>query len=467
MKRLLGIDVGTTSLKAGLYDENLNEIGSATVDYTLDTVGDRVEFDAEEYLRLLLRGMKEACGGIRPDAISLDTQCETMILTDGEGRPLRPAIVWLDNRAAAQAEAIERAFGRETVYNKTGQPEVAAAWPACKLLWVKENEPEVWAATKKIFLLGDWLAYRLTGRFVTEGTLQSSSLYFDITKGDWWEEMLDYVGITRQMLPEIRKSTEKVGEYEGIPFVMGAMDQVAGAVGCGTVKPGTVSEMTGTTLAVFAPCEGIPPFRADSIIPCHYHYDGSYCRLLWTSAAGLALKWFRENFCADLSFRDLDREAAQVPPGSDGVTFVPHLCGSTMPVCNPTATAAFCGVSLRHTRAHFARAVMEAVAFMLKECLDTLDTDIKQIRSSGGGSQSPFWCGIKADVIGKEVVTMTKKETATLGSAIFAGVGIGVFPSVPEAAEKIQEGKRYLPTGQDYTEAFRRYLDYGKRVNER
>lgn len=465
MKKLLGIDVGTTSVKAGLYDEKLNEIASYSVDYTLISSGDRVEFDADEYINLLLDCIDKASAGYVPDAIAIDTQCETLILADENGVPLRNAIVWLDNRASEEAEEIEGYFGGEKIYTVTGQPQTAAAWPACKLLWLRKNEPDVFANINRIFLLGDWLVYKLTGNFVTEGTIQSSSLYFDINTGDWWDGMLEFVGISRHMLPCLLKSTDTAGKYKSIPVIMGAMDQIAGAVGAGAVLPGIVTEMTGTTLAVFASCKKIPPYQAGSVIPCHYNYNGSYCRLMWTSAAGLALKWFKNEFCESSSFRELDGLAERVLPGAEGVSFVPHLCGSTMPVYDPSASAAFCGVRLGHSKAHFIRAVMESVAFMLKECLDCIDGDITEIRSSGGGANSALWCGIKADVTGKTIATLTKKECATLGSAIFAGVGIGAFGSVEEAAKMIETGKRYFPAGNDYSEAYERYRDYCRRVN--
>lgn len=197
MKKLLGIDVGTTSVKAGLYDEKLNEIASYSVDYTLISSGDRVEFDADEYINLLLDCIDKASAGYVPDAIAIDTQCETLILADENGVPLRNAIVWLDNRASEEAEEIEEYFGGEKIYTVTGQPQTAAAWPACKLLWLRKNEPDVFANINRIFLLGDWLVYKLTGNFVTEGTIQSSSLYFDINTGDWWDGMLEFVGISR------------------------------------------------------------------------------------------------------------------------------------------------------------------------------------------------------------------------------------------------------------------------------
>ena len=195
-----------------------------------------MEFDAEQYWTIFKKGMNKAVGALDISALSIDTQCETIILTDENGNPVRNAIVWLDNRATEEAKEIEHAFGVKKIYEVTGQPEVAATWPACKLLWIKKNEPEVWGKTKKIFLLEDYLLYKLTGKFVTQKTLQSSSLYFDIRNGTWWIEMLDFIGVSEDMLPNIHNSGEIIGKSGNISVVAGAIDQIAGAIGAGIVK---------------------------------------------------------------------------------------------------------------------------------------------------------------------------------------------------------------------------------------
>ena len=251
----LGIDVGTTSMNAAVFTLKGEELSSATLDYTLRQEGNVVEFEAEQYWTLLEQAVDEVTNGIDVTAMSIDTQCETLILTDAQGNPVRDAIVWLDNRAEEQAKKIEAHFGEQKVYEVTGQPEITATWPACKLLWVKENEPEIWAKTEKIFLLEDYLLYKMTGEFVTEKTLQSSTIYMDIHTGDWWQEMLDYIGVSREKLPALKESAEQVGTYRGITVVTGAMDQVAGAIGAGVVKKGVISEMTGTTMVLFVPTD--------------------------------------------------------------------------------------------------------------------------------------------------------------------------------------------------------------------
>lgn len=463
---LMGLDIGTTSIKTAVFNENLEEVASSVADYTLETKGDIVEFDAEQYWEITrneILGAKSKNGIM--DAIAVDTQCETLILTDENGEPVRKAIVWLDNRATEEAEIIEKHFGRKKVYEITGQPEITATWPACKLLWVKRHEPEVWAKTKKIFLLEDYILYKMTGRFVSEKTLQSSTIYFDIKKGQWWDEMLRFISVTKEMLPELYGSGVCVGEYDGAKVVTSAIDQIAGAIGAGVIKKGIVSEMTGTTMVIFMPSDAVPEYDEKSIVPCHYNYDDKYCLLSWSPTAGMALKWFKNAFCEDLSFKEIDEMAEKIAPGCDGVTFLPYLCGSTMPKYNPKARASFTGITPEHTRAHFARAVMESVSCMLKSSLDYLKLDVDEIRAMGGGAKSSLWCGIKADMTGKTLVTLKNNETACLGSAILAGVGAGVFESVEEAAKFIAVDKVYKPTGTDYTEAYNRYVEYDKILN--
>ena len=176
----LGIDIGTTSVKTAAFNDTLEQQISLTADYTLDAHGDIVEFDGEQYWHIVKGEIEKVREKLAVDALAVDTQCETLILTDENGTPVRPAIVWLDNRAVEEAEIIAKRFGHKKVYEITGQPEITATWPACKLLWVKRNEPEVWAKTKKVFLLEDWILYKLTGRFISEKTLQSSTIYFNI-----------------------------------------------------------------------------------------------------------------------------------------------------------------------------------------------------------------------------------------------------------------------------------------------
>ncbi len=464
MRYLLGADIGTTSLKAALFDEDGNMLRSSTKDYTLMVSGDTVEFVAEDYFKLFLEAYNEISEGYKIDALAVDTQCETMILADEDGVPIRNAIVWLDNRASAEAEEIKAKFGNKRVYEVTGQPEITATWPAAKLIWVKKNEPEIFAKTKKVFLLEDYILYRLTGEFVTEETLQSSTVYYDIHEKRYFREMLDFIGISEECFPTVKKSATVVGEYRGAKVVTGAIDQIAGAIGAGVIGNGIISEMTGTTMAIFAPCESAPDYNPESIIPCHINYDGKYCLLSWTPTAGIALKWFKNNFCENFSFKELDEIAEKVAPGSDGLTFLPFLCGSTMPKYNPEARGAFMGLTMEHTRAHFVRGVLESVACLLKENLDYLGLPCEEIRSMGGGASSPLWCQMKADMTGKRIVTLENNETACLGTAFLAGLGAGIYSDISQCSSMVKAKRVYTPGKADYTECFNNFIKAEEKI---
>ena len=466
----LGIDIGTTSLKAAVFDENGNRVGLRAVDYTLDTDGSSgfIEFDPERYIdmcKTVIEELTAECGEI--EALSVDTQGETIIVLDENDKPLYPAIVWLDNRATAEADEIKEKFGNKKVYEITGQPEITAGWPASKLLWFKRQRPEIFAKIKKVFMLEDWVLYRLSGNFVTEPTIQSSTIYFDVINKCWWGEMLDFIGISPEVFPKVAPSAAVVGEYNGIKVVSGALDQIAGMLGVGVTDESAISEMTGTIMAICVMTDKLPEYDPNSIIPCHLHaIDGKYCLILWSSTAGMALKWFKNNFAEDMSFKDLDKLAEKVAPGCEGMTMLPYFCGSTMPKYNPDATATFSGVTLSHTRGHFARAIMEAIAFTLRQDLEYSGSQADEIRITGGGASSPLWAQIKADVTGKELKTVSESETACLGTAILAAVGVGAFSSIAEAASSIVKTKKtYSPSGADYTDAFNRYEALDAKLN--
>ena len=286
----------------------------------------------------------------------------------------------------------------------------------------------------------------------------------------WWDEMLSFIGVDKSVLPKVVKTGEIVGEYKGIKVAAGTLDQIAGTIGVGVTDESLISEMTGTIMAICVMKSKAPAFDPTSIVPCHLHaIPGKYCMILWSATAGMALKWFREQFASETSFRELDEMAEKIPAGSDGVTMLPYFCGSTIPNYNPDATATFSGINLSHTKAHFARAIMEAVAFMLKLDLDYAGVSPdSSIRITGGGASSPLWAGIKANVTGMKLDTVEESETACLGAAILAMVGDGAYASIEEAAAAtVRTKKSYLPTGEDYTAAYERYKALDNLLNKK
>ncbi len=465
---LLGLDFGTTSLKAAVFDLNGNCMFSHEETYELIHQGGFIEFDAEKYWNILKRTIDLVTQQFSISALAIDTQCETMILADEQGNPLCNAIVWLDNRAELEAYNIKKDFGNELIYNFTGQCDISGIWPACKLLWIKNNRPDVWKKTRKIFLLEDYLLYKLTGRFVTQKTLQSSSLYMDIQKGCWWNKMLEYIGIQEDMLPSLLDSGVYVSDYKRISVATSAMDQAAAAIGAGIYKEGTISEMTGTAMAIFSPSNSMPKFNKDILIPCHYNATTRYAIMPWISTAGMALKWFRDNFVQDMSYSQLDMLAKDSPQGSDGLMFFPHLCGSTHPIFNPEAKGSFYGIRLSHEKKHFVRAILESVSYMLRSSISSLNSDIETIHSIGGSAKSDLWCQIKADVTQKRIKTLKEKETACKGSAILSGLAINEYASLKSACEKaVVIDKEFNPENSKYEKLYNDYTSINEKIYER
>ena len=466
MRYILGIDLGTTAVKAALFDENGAINGSKTIEYQLSTPSPQfVELDADVYRRAFadaVRGALEKSGCPPKDIVSLavSAQGETLFFLDENGNNLRPAIVWMDNRAGRQSDAIEAAFTNPVIHRRTGQVSASAAWPSSKILWVRENQPEVFGKTDKFLLIEDYFIYLLTGRMVSEGSLLCSTLYWDIETHDYWDDMLQFLGIRRDQLPDILEPGAKVGALTdaaalefglapGMTVALGALDQACGAIGVGNVRPGVFSESTGAALATVAMSDrlALDPNRE---MPCFYSGIPGMYMIHSFSTGGMAVRWYRDNFCPEEllteknggkpAYQLMDELASAIPPGSDGLVVLPHLQGSGAPDTVQNATGVFMGVGLMHTQAHFIRALLEGVTNVLRRMLDAtvaMGVTVTEIRSLSGGAKSRLWCQMKADATGIPVKTMQNTENAAcLGAAILAGVAAGVWPSVQDAADR-------------------------------
>jgi xylulokinase len=492
MDYFLGIDAGTTAFKAVLFDQHGEAIAAATYEYELNYPGvDRVELEAEHYweacksvIRQILANWNGKVSNIK--ALCIASQGETLITVGRDGKPLRPAIVWLDNRAGNEAQKLKDEFGAETAFKITGQPDIVPTWPAAKILWIKQNEPEVFKQVHKYLLLEDYLIYRLTHKFVAEGSLLSSTLYFDIHTGQWWTDMLQFIGISPDLLPAIKSSgqivaelTESTAKEIGLAketrVVTGALDQAASTIGAGNTRLEMLTENTGSVLAICANVSQ-PTFDPQRRIPCHFHaLPGAYFLLPWCQTAGMVYKWFRKEFYTDQSrqadsdarslFLKMDADAQRILPGSDGIIMLPHLAGAFTPECNPGARGVFFGISLQTSKAHFTRAILESVAFMLKRninLLENLGITVHEIRALGGGSQSALWNQIKADVCQKPVVTVQTSETTSLGAAMLAGVALNLYADLDQAALKMSHlRQRFEPNSTHaaiYSAAYEKYI---------
>ncbi|MBQ6979077.1 MAG: hypothetical protein IJQ07_00325 [Clostridia bacterium] len=467
MKYLLGADFGTTSLKMCLFDEKGKQIVSESAQYNLITEGEFVEFPAEEFFNVFKSVLKRITDKYPVYAMSIDTQGETLIVLDKDNKPLTNAIIWLDNRAAKQAKEIEEKFSVKGIYELTGQAEIPAGYPAPKILWLKENKPEVYNNAKHYLLLEDYIIYRLTGKFAASRSLYSSSLLMDIKTGEYIPEMLDYLGISKGQLSTLKESGEYIGEYNGIKIVTSALDQIAGITGAGVVKTGIMSETTGTSLAVSVLTDTIPLWHERLTVSAYYVKKGLYCLLMWAPTAGATLEWFKKNFCESDDYAKLNTLAESVPKGAEGLICIPHLCGTVIPENNAKVKGVFFGATLKHNKGHFIRAIMESIAYTIKEYAYYISADIAEIRSMGGGANSKLWCEIKAEVLNKKVITLKENETACLGSAIFAGTGAGIYADTFTATEKIvKKNKEYVPKEDGYSVLYKAYKEKEKKITE-
>lgn len=498
MELLLAIDAGTTSVKAGLFAPDGRCLGIGRQEYQLESpAADRMQLDPEVYWQACVKTVREAIrqSGVthhQVKALAVSSQGETTITLDQKGKVIYPALVWLDNRASAQASFLAERFGRE-VYARTGIPEIVPTWSACKILWIRQNEPDVFSRADKFLLVQDYLIYRLTDRIVTDGSVSCTTLYYDLVQNTWWPDMLDAIGIRTKQLPEIVPPGTNVGTLSpaaaaqlGLTpetfVVTGGMDQAVGAIGAGNYKPGKVSESTGAALAIQATITD-PMIDRSGVVPVYCHsVPGHYLLVPVCPTAGMAFKWFRDSFFRDEMERPdheqsdaydrLTRLAESIPAGSDGLIMLPHLMGAFSPEPNLLARGSFTGFTLHHTRGHFVRALLEGVAFLLMRNLDYIERTgmaIPEILSTGGGARSRLWNQIKANVCNRPIVTLANEETALLGDAILAGVAGRVFQSIEEGCNSMVAVKESIrPNGEAraYIEPYRLYCDLDQRLSD-
>jgi xylulokinase len=463
---LLGIDVGTTGSKALLIDSRGEIRGSATTEYPMHTPQPLwAEQDPEDWWSATVRSIRQVLESSQVQAqqvaaVGLTGQMHGLVLLDRAGKVLRPCIMWNDQRTALQCAAITERVGLERLLEWTGNP-VLPGFTAPKILWVQENEPEVYRQIAHILLPKDYVRFRLTGALASEVSDASGTSLFDVRRRAWCTEMLDALAVPREWLPEVTESpvvsaqvhaeaARATGLLEGTPVVGGAGDQAAQAVGTGVVHEGIVSVTIGTSGVVFAASEQYrvePQGRLHAFchaVPGKWHLMGVML------AAGGSLRWYRdalgeaEKAEAQAKGRDpydlLLEPAARIPAGCEGLLFLPYLSGERTPYPDPHARGVFFGLMLRHTKAHLTRAVLEGVSYGLRDSLElmkALGLRVEQVRASGGGARSSLWRQILADVLGTQIATVNVTEGAAYGAALLAGVGAQLYPSVEAACQQV------------------------------
>jgi xylulokinase len=481
MDYLLGLDVSTTGAKALLIDQNGGVVASHTTPhpssqpYPLWSEQSPADWWAGIVASIqAVLAKTGAADSIR--AIGLTGQMHGLVCLDAQGAVLRPAILWNDQRTQAECDEIMATVGAQRFIQLTGN-RALTGFTAPKILWVRKHEPEVYARIAHILLPKDYLRFKLTGDYACDLADGAGTVLVDVANRQWSSAVLDALRIPAEWLPQLYEGPEVTGVVSqaaaqatglkaGIPVVGGGGDQAAQATGVGAVQPGVVALTVGTSGVVFAPLAAYayePEGRLHAFchaVPGQWHFMG-----VMLSAAG-SLQWYRDTLAPNEEFGPLTDEAAGVPPGCEGVIFLPYLTGERTPHPDPLARGAFIGLTARHTRAHLTRAVMEGVAFGLRDGFELIKGSsaglIHEVRASGGGARSPVWRQILADVFGVPLVVAEAIEGAAYGAALLAGVGGGVWPDVATAAQvAVKLGDRVEP-GQDagrYEGAYRTYRD--------
>ncbi len=453
MPYLIGIDASTTATKALLIDERGKIAAVAATEYGYETphpLWSEQEPDlwwngAVQSIRQVL-----AATGIDPAdvvGIGLSGQMHGLVLLDAAGKSLRPSILWNDQRTGAQCDEIRARLGKERLIAITGN-DALTGFTAPKILWVQENEPEIFAQVKQILLPKDYVRFKLTGDYATDKAGAAGTILFDLKTRDWSPTVLDALGIQPEWLPPTYEGPEITGQLShaaaeatglrpGTPVMAGGGDQAAGAVGVGAVTEGVVSLALGTSGVVFASSDKPfiePQGRLHAF--CHALPDKWHLMGVMLSAAG-SLRWYRDTFSPDVSYDDLLAPAANVAIGSEGLFFLPYLTGERTPHPDPLARGGFIGLTVRHGKAHMTRAVLEGVSFGLRDSFELMKSvglsEITQVRVAGGGARSPLWRQILADTFNSELVTVNTTEGAAYGAALLAGVGAWIWPNVETA----------------------------------
>ncbi len=453
---LLGIDIGTSSLKCVLIDDAGQLCAAAFREYSPDLPRPGwAEQNPDVWLHAAISAVREVIeiGGVDRRSIaglSFSGQMHSAVLLDRDRHVIRPAILWLDTRSAPQVAALNHSIDRSQLAAWIGNP-LMPGFMLASLLWIKEEEPETWNRLAHVLLAKDYVRLRLTGELATDFSDASSTALLDVQRRTWCEDLLRAAGIPIGLLPPLRSASEVVGYLQsemaaamnlpvGLPIICGAGDQEAQAIGNGIIRPGLLSSTIGTGGQLFTP---IDRYRSDPQLRIH-----TFCHALpalwhWQAAtltAGASLRWLRDEVLGGhYAYQQLADAAANIEPGSEGLSFHPYLAGERTPHLDPNLRGSFTGLSLRHTWRHMARAVMEGVVFSLFDGLELmrdLGAKFDQVIASGGGTKHPLWLRLQANVFGMPVRTTQTPEAAAFGAALLAGVGAGVFENVPQACAR-------------------------------
>ncbi len=453
---LLGVDIGTTAVKAAALDAAGRPLAEASREIPLRTPGPlAAEQDPEDWYSATSATIREILRSVdarRVAGLGIGGQMHSLVLADAGGRVLRPALLWCDGRGGPEGLALEEAVGRDRWLGATGNAALAG-FTASKVAWVRRHEPEIFRAATRICLPVSWLRLRLTGAYAMDVSEAAGTCLLDIASGCWHREILAGIGLSPDLLPPLVASGAVAGRLhaqgardtglpEGLPVAGGGADNPVGALATAIVAPGDASVSVGTSGVVFAFAPRPVVDGGRRLHTFHHVIPGAWYVMSVTLSAGFALRWFRDHVAGGTGAApDYDwilARAAEAPPGSDGVLFLPYLNGERTPHNDPGATAAFAGLSARHGFPHLARAVLEGVAFSLRDGLDlmrSLGVAPERAVLTGGGSRGDLWCRILADVLGIPCSTLAGAGGVAHGAALLAGAAAGVVPDLPALAQ--------------------------------
>ena len=448
----IGVDLGSTNIKAAIYDRKFNLVDrqSRPVHYIRDN--GFVEFDAYAYCRDLiglLADMIESNHVAKVNQIAFTGQAESLVVLGHHGRPLMNAISWMDERSTEECKVLAQQFDGATCEAVTGQMAVLPTWPATKILWLKNNRPEIYEKADTYMLLKDYIVYCLTGNKVADMSIATFSFYFDIYKKAYWQEMLEAIGVKESQLPALCEPctvagalTQEVAEQMGLTTEtqvnVGTLDHFAGMVGTGNIRKGGITLSTGTVMALATMSSAEE--GKNTGIAMHYGFiPDTYVMLPVVESGGVSLEWFKRS-CMSVDYDTMNAELAKREPNE--LLFLPYLVGTSAPEFDAQANGVFWGLRQEHDAIDMAGSVMEGVSFVLRKNCEHIARNgvaLTSIIATGGGAKSPIWCQMQADITGLPVSIPKEKEAACLGAALIAAVSDGLFESYEAAVDTCVE----------------------------
>ncbi len=472
---LLGVDIGTTAVRAFAFDYDGGIVKDSKMEVKMNHPRSGwAEESPEELYTSTLKALKNITKGLgnRIRAIGFTGQMHGLCCLDREGKPLTNLIPWADVRAGEQAQKLGAKIGSHELYEKTGCPPLFI-YVAPKILWVKENLPEVFAKTRKFVTAQDYVVFKIFGDYYTNPSLASGSQLLNIRNVDWDSTVLEAVGIEESLLPKLvegdtvfstlpRERALDLGLDDSVPVALGASDGSLSNIGMGAVQKNVGGLNLGSSGAIRVVSKQ-PLLDREMRFFCYYIASKNWLVGGAVNNCGIILRWFRDNFGQKETeqakernidvYRLLDEQAAKVPPGSDGLLFLPFLAGERFPIRDPYVRGMLFGLDLAHGKPHVIRSMMEGVTYTLKWILDAIEEhlELDEIRVSGGGARSALWRQIVSDVCGKKVVKTDVEEASSLGAAMFAGIAVGDFHGLEDASKKmVRGGKSQEPSQQTH-----------------